>query len=140
MINIFRRRTARAATLSAMLILVSTTLLSVTALAGEKSSSIVTVDTAARTASGDLSTARSGSIYDTRSKIGCTVNSENSVSCFAVNSSGLAATCSKYQAAQSMVNAVMHLASDGYVFFQWDATGACSYVLTEKASRWAPKR
>jgi len=136
MIDINRCRTAG----TAVLTLLSTVLFSSASLAGEKLAYPVTIDLTSRTAYGDLSTARSGSTFDSKSRIGCTVNSENSVTCTAINSGGTTVTCSKYQAAQSMVNAIMNLESDGYVSFQWDAAGTCTYVLTETSSRWAPKR
>jgi hypothetical protein len=124
----------------ALLTALSTTLLSGSLIAGEKLSYPVTIDLSTRTAYGDLSTARSGSIYDTKSKLQCTVNSENSVGCQAVTSSGATASCQKYQAPQSMVNAVMNLQSDGYVAFTWDANGVCTYILSETSSHWAPRK
>lgn len=124
----------------ALLTLVSMLVFSDSLLAGEKLSYPVNINLTTREASGDLSTARSGSIYDAKSKLQCTVNSENSVTCQATNSSGTTASCMKYQAPQAMVNAVMNLESDGYLYFQWDASGTCTYVLTETSSHWAPRK
>ena len=109
-----------------------------TALAGARDSSAFTLDLTARYASGDLNSVRAA--FDSRSRIGCSLNSDNVVSCTAVNIMGTTATCSKYRPDQAMVNAVLGLASDGYLYFAWDSRGVCTQIITETSSRWAPKQ
>jgi len=136
MINTNRCRNAAAAVLT----LLSTTFFTQTLFAGEKMGLAVSVNLASRVASGDLATARNGSAFDTKSRIGCAINQENTVVCTAINSTGENAVCSRYQADQSWANAVLNLTSDGYISFFWNEAGTCTSIYVEKSSRWAPKR
>jgi len=125
---------------TAVLTLLSTTLFSGTLLAGEKYGIAVVVDLPMSIAYGDMGTARNGSAFDTKSRIGCSINQENTVVCTAINSTGVSAVCSRFQAEQSWVNAVLNVSSEGYISFRWDESGKCTHIFVEKSSRWAPMR
>src|SRR5262245_57466681 len=95
----------------------------------------VYVDSSMRLAYGDFASTRR--TFSSTEWIGCTVNSDNSVTCTAKMANGTQGYCSKYAAPQSMVNAIMNSGASGYVAFMWDANGTCTYVLSEASSRFA---
>lgn len=105
-------------------------------LAGGREVSQPIVDTVARYASGDMQSARQA--MNNSSRLGCSVNSDNVISCTAYHPLS-AATCTKFFPSQAMVNAVLNLGSDGYLYFAWNSSGTCTQIITDKGSKWSPK-
>jgi hypothetical protein len=123
-------------TMRVLLAALLTALCGSTALAGGRESSLPIVDTVARYASGDMQSARQA--MNNSSRLGCSVNSDNVISCTAYHPLSIA-TCTKFFPSQAMVNAVLNLGSDGYLYFAWNSSGTCTQIITDKGSKWAPK-
>ncbi len=106
--------------------------------AGAKITTTVTVDTANRTFSGSLGSARNSSnsveyVYcDAFTSVGSV-----SATCGARNSAGVSAVCSTNDAA--LVTAIGTITTDSYVRVSYSATGTCSSIRVVNSSQHAPK-
>jgi hypothetical protein len=114
------------------------------AVAGLKLDVPATININGSYAYGALGSARNSS--GTYQAIGCSVDGwvyngtgYSAVSCFAQDSSGNYASCYTSNS-DTMARAVTGMTSDSYVYFQWDATGSCTYISSENNSYWAPKQ
>lgn len=109
------------------------------AAAGFRSAYQVQVNTDTRQAWGSLGTARASS--DSNQYISCSVygysSSAGSARCEARTATNVRATC--YSSNPSIIQAIAALDGDGYVLFNWDTSGSCTYVATSSGSLWAPK-
>jgi hypothetical protein len=115
----------------------------VRAYAGAKFQYPVSVNNSARVASGAVGDARTAS--DPRPYIGCVLIQSGSTSeslsgrCEATDANGNYGVCYFPQAAITGFSKV--LAATGpntYYYFQWDATGACTYLYTNNESYLTP--
>jgi len=109
-----------------------------TAYAGRRSTYVTTVDTANRTAYGDVMSARSSA--GANAFIGCTVLGFSSGSseaiCSAGDASGVTAYC--YSQAPAIIQAASVSGSSTYYYFQWDASSQCTYVYASNESVYGP--
>jgi hypothetical protein len=111
------------------------------ALAGAKYTIPVHVDTTNRVAFGSLGSARSST--DENQQLGCytlafpgTAGAGVGV-CFAQNAVGVWGSC--VIGDHGMLDTARSIASDAYVYFAWDATGACTLLEVETWSAIEPK-
>jgi len=58
-------------------------------------------------------------------------------SCYVLDGAGQYAACHTGEAA--MVNMIAGAPSDAYVYFQWNASGQCTYLSITRASKYEPK-
>jgi hypothetical protein len=112
-----------------------------TAAAGFKPAYAVTVNVAARTASGSAGTARNSS--DGVQFIWCALQgTAASVSAVCTAHDAVATTpqviCTTSNA--NMVAAAKAMTSDSYVLMQWDASGACTQIQVTNGSLLEPKK
>jgi hypothetical protein len=113
--------------------------------AGDKRTSAVVVNTAGRTASGALGTARSSA--GTKQMIGCwglvmqdTSPGAYSAYCLAVDSAGVTGACTlgDLLSSSSQWNVLQALKEDSYLSFSWTATGVCKDLRVDNYSYWEP--
>lgn len=108
--------------------------------AGAKNSVQVTVDTVAREAYGALGTARGTA--DTTQYIGCQVYAYSSSTpvafCSARNAAGTGGSCTSSNT--TIIDSARAVNGDSYVYFNWDASGNCTYLLVVNNSLYAPKQ
>lgn len=108
--------------------------------AGLKKTTLVNIDTSARTAYGALGAARASS--DVVQYIGCAVltYSEGSPSmvCNARNAAGTYVSCSS--SAPSMVQTAASLSDGSAINFSWDEAGNCKYLFVENSSEHGTKQ
>jgi hypothetical protein len=107
--------------------------------AGVKIDSPVTVNTAARIASGDLGTARNSA--DTSQSINCFTDVQTGVLtsgfCLAFDSAGHVGVCVTQSA--NFVDQIRSLTGDAFITFRWDASSNCTEILIDNASYTPPK-
>jgi len=111
-----------------------------TAIAGVKFSGNVYIDAVSRYAYGSLGTARNSA--DGYSWVTCGVQSGTTgsmyASCYAVNASGVSASCGTTNA--NLVAVVATLEGDSSISFQWDSSGLCTYISVGQSSAAEPKK
>lgn len=114
------------------------------AVAGLKYDNPVTINVNYQYAMGALGSARNSS--GTTQAIGYSVDGwvyngtgYSSVSCSAQDSSGNYASCYASNN-DAMARAVTGMTSDSSIYFQWDSSGACTYISSDNRSYWAPKQ
>jgi hypothetical protein len=111
-----------------------------TVFAGTKSAESVSINLAARTATGSLATARGSA--DANQLIGCSTRwfSAGTVngSCFARNSAGTTTITCTFTSV-TMAQAVSAIGVDGRIQFAWNASNVCTSIYVENSSNWAPK-
>jgi hypothetical protein len=117
--------------------------LTATAYAGLKLHNEVVVNAAGRTAHGSTGDARASA--DTHQVIGCFLYQNSSTAeslagaCEAVDANGNYVSCFFPSAAISGFAKVLATTSaTSYYYFQWDTTGACTYVYTNVESDFTP--
>jgi hypothetical protein len=107
------------------------------AYAGYKTTYLVSVDAPNRTAYGSMGDARASS--DSLQYIGCSYagySTYGSGTCNARNSAGQSVYC--YTSDAPMLAAIASV-NDGYLYFQWDANGKCTYIYSSNSSNNAQK-
>lgn len=112
--------------------------LSGTAYAGLKSTIPVSINTANRTASGALGSARNSA--DVVQHIGCyTYAMPASVTtfCQARDAAGTSVSCST--TAANLVQVVRGMSGDSHLWFSWNAAGTCTEIDLFNVSQAAPK-
>lgn len=112
--------------------------------AGRMEDAFVTVDVAARMASGSLGSAHAG---PGSQEIGCTAllipspaGSDRLLWCFAIASSGQAGSCMLSYAYRNSagIEIIPALTEDAYLSFSWNASGLCTRLRVENYSYYAP--
>lgn len=115
--------------------------------AGRKTTATVVINTASRTASGSLGSARNSA--DSIQYIGChgtlypnlDANSGSFASttyyCYARNSAGTTAACS-VPITTEFFDIYAPVAEDSFLQFSWDASGNCTSLRVENYSYYAP--
>ncbi len=107
--------------------------------AGTKVSALVYVEPTSRYAYGSLGSARNSA--DTVQYIGCYIsaysNGAEYVGCFARNAANTYVSCSS--SVPQIINAVRALGGDGYLYFDYDASGACTSVDVRQVSYFVPR-
>ncbi len=106
--------------------------------AGGRATSPVVIDSVNRTAYGNLGDARNSS--DSTQYIGCMSWSAPgflSGSCFAVNTAGTYVSC--YTTDAKIVSVIQSLSPDGFLSFNWNASGNCATLYTINTSWTSPK-
>ena len=110
------------------------------ALAGQRESDPVYVDTSTPSGQGTVGDPRSST--DTHQYIGCGVTSYASggsyASCSATDANGKSAYCYTYNA--DLRQAVLGIKGDSYVAFFGSKTGECTAIIVTNGSSYAPKR
>lgn len=112
--------------------------LSGNAMAGFKTGQQVVINTSSRFVNADLGYVRNTA--DATQYIGCEVYSSGSTPsayCFARDVAGTYVSCFTNNA--SLVNVAASLKSDGYLYFQWDASSNCTFIEQLTGSYTAPK-
>lgn len=109
---------------------------------GYKSNHPVQVDAKARFASGSLGSARNSA--DDQQYIGCYLYAFSTMTspvgvCVANPASGDSGSC-YFQDKPDFVALVQSLASDSWMYFQWDESGACTGIQVDKFSQYEPKQ
>lgn len=105
-----------------------------TASAGLRWGYQVSISDTSRYALGDLSATRGTA--DGVQYIGCYHNTSNNGSCYATNAAGLSRSCSTSNPAHLAV--IRSIASESYLYFQWNTDGTCNYILVDNGSRFKP--
>jgi hypothetical protein len=116
-------------------------LVGASAWAGSKTTNwTVGIDTVGKSAYGSVGATRSSA--DTVQYIGCSVYGFDDgfiqASCGAKNAAGTSVSCSS--TVPSIVETVRAMPSDGFVRFQWNDAGDCTYVAFGNYSYYAPKQ
>jgi hypothetical protein len=108
--------------------------------AGSRYAYPVYIDLTQKKAYGTLGAARNSS--DAVQFISCDVHAygdgTKNMSCAAKNTAGTYVYCTSTVAA--LVETARSLAGDSFVYFQWDASGACTYLGVGHSSEYAPKQ
>lgn len=101
-------------------------------LAGTVSHTQVGVNTTSRTAYGSMVGARFSA--DANQYIGCALvgNSTPYAACFARNSAGTAGMCTTTNPLH--MDQVMGLNNEAYLYYQWNASGQCTYIYSQAVS------
>ncbi|MCY1019253.1 hypothetical protein [Pyxidicoccus sp. MSG2] len=119
--------------------LVGTLLAGTAAWAGVKTVYNVGINTSTRVAYGSMGTARGSA--DANQYIGCAVlgfsSGSSSVTCLAQDASGVSAYCTSSNPA--IVTAATSQSGDAYLYFTYDASGACTYLYVSNLSSYAPR-
>ncbi len=119
--------------------IVGTLLAGTAAWAGVKTIYNVGINTSTRAAYGSMGTARSSA--DSNQYIGCAVlgysTGSSSVICQAQDASGVAAYCTSTNPA--IVTAATSQSGDAYLYFNYDASGTCTYLYVSNVSNYAPR-
>jgi aldehyde:ferredoxin oxidoreductase len=108
--------------------------------AGGKSTTYVYVDTATfRTAYGSMGDARNST--DTTQHIGCVVTAYGtaggiSAQCYAQDATGRYASCTTTNS--SYITAVSAITPNALIEFDWDSSGACTYLRIYTSSVYRP--
>ncbi len=108
------------------------------ALAGQQVFNAVEVSTTNSYARGTMADARHSA--DSQQLIGCTVSASvgySYVLCEARDANGVYKSCSTSDV--SMVAAAQAIGTDSYVYFRWNASGACTTVYVSNLSSIRPK-
>jgi hypothetical protein len=111
------------------------------ALAGNRWGGTVGVSLSSRFAWGGLGGARNST--DPTQQIGCYLSGNPTGvtgGCSATNAQGVYAGCYLDQNSPGLMTAVQSMASDSYIFFGWDESGRCTWIQTETASAYEPKK
>lgn len=109
-----------------------------TAFAGFRSTYVVHVDMTYREAWGSLGATRGTG--DNNAMLGCSLNSNGSVCCFAADTLGNNyPECCVSSPTPSMQQAVASLNGDSYLSFNWDTNWSCTYIIVENSSQFMPK-
>ena len=115
--------------------------------AGRKTTAAVVINTATRTASGSLGSARNSS--DSTQYIGCQATyypnldpnsgsfSSTTYFCYARSSAGTTGACS-VPLSTDFVDIYAPIAEDSFLQFSWDAAGNCTSLRVENYSYYAP--
>jgi hypothetical protein len=107
--------------------------------AGAKGIWEVNIDTVSRRVYGSLGSARHSA--DNIQYIGCYATAYSSgseaVNCFAKNAAGTYVSCSS--SVPQVINVARSLGDDGYLYFQYDAGGQCTYIGVENNSWHFPR-
>lgn len=113
-------------------------LLTITASAGSRVSYPVTVNNSGRYAYGALGSVRASS--DVNSYIGCSLNSNGAVCCSAADSTASQVPeCCNAAPSAAMQATVGAIKGDSYIYFTWDASWTCNYIVVENSSKFLPK-
>lgn len=108
--------------------------------AGSRYAYPVYINLSAKEAYGTLGAARNST--DAIQFISCDVHAyddgDKRMSCTAKNTSGTNVYCTSSVAA--LVETARSLSSDSFVYFEWDASGACTYLGVGHSSEYAPKQ
>ncbi|WNG48323.1 hypothetical protein F0U60_32485 [Archangium minus] len=108
--------------------------------AGSRYVGPVTINLSAKEAYGTLGSARNS--QDALQFITCDAHAFNDgskhMSCTAKNASGTSVYCTS--TVPVLVETARSLSGDAFVFFEWDASGACTYLGVGHSSEFEPKR
>jgi hypothetical protein len=97
--------------------------------------SVVNINAATRTATGSLGLARNSA--NTVEYIGCSSDSNGSVTCSARNAAGTTVQC---VTSNSSMREMLHsLDGDSFVSFTWDTSGGCTRIYVDNYSFWPQK-
>jgi hypothetical protein len=111
------------------------------AIAGVKYTTPVTINDTSRVAYGAMGTARNST--DSDQYIGCqviaTTSGSTSYTCSARSAAGVFRSCAGGNIA-SMVQAAASTTTDSYIYFSWDASGVCNYLVVTNYSTYEPKK
>ena len=108
--------------------------------AGERltANMVVSINTSARTASGQMSATRATS--DRTALLGCSVGALGTgsyVICEAMDAKGTYLSCES--SVPAFVQAASAINSDSYIYYAVDASGSCTQLVVNTGSAYAPK-